>query len=74
MSRTSTLYSTAFVAVLSAYMAACGGGGDPLDEATPTEAVMYEPAPDALIQVPDGYASDAAFMVSIRGNWREVGR
>lgn len=28
MARTSTFYSTAFVAILSAYMAACGGGGD----------------------------------------------
>ena len=41
MARTSTFYSTAFVALLSAYVAACGGGG----EGYPGDVAQEQPAP-----------------------------
>ena len=53
--------------------AACGGGGgDAYDAGTGMVEPAYEAIPDQLLPVPDGYVTDAAFFVEIRGNVREA--
>ena len=51
LTRTSTLYSTAFVAVMTALIVACGGGGDPGEVAEPQWTAADEAEVAHIIEV-----------------------